>query len=229
MSKQQRKGRNHGHNRQSSGRAPLTSDYESDTFAGQNNHATEGSYAPPPPTRTNTQLNLAVLRRYLPSINSINSIAANAVLYTFNEEGKWDKSGVEGTMFTCTQDPLPTDPLQRARACLFILNRRGLSNLVIDLGEVQDIEVSGELTILTVGEEWQGQGDKTLGVWLHNDESQTRSINQEAMRTIWEYVRANGPVGKGEVEAGAATQAIGGSGLSVHDLFKAQGAAQGVQ
>ncbi|KAF5558289.1 Dcp1-like decapping protein [Fusarium napiforme] len=158
------------HSRQPSNRIPAVSDYESDAAA------IHADYAPPPP-RTNTELNLSVLQRYLPSIHTILSIAANAVIYTFNSASEsWEKSGVEGTMFVCAQSPLPEDPGQRARACVFVLNRRGLDNLIVDLSRVTHAEVSGELVIMKVEGEWQ-EGDKVLGVWIHNDKDETREVN----------------------------------------------------
>ncbi|KAF5018823.1 hypothetical protein F66182_9186 [Fusarium sp. NRRL 66182] len=175
------------HSRQPSNRIPAVSDYESDAAV------MHTDYAPPPP-RTNTELNLSVLQRYLPSIHTILSIAANAVIYTFNSMSEsWEKSGVEGTMFVCAQGPLPDDPGQRPRACVFILNRRGLDNVIVDMSRVSHAEISGELVIMKVEGDWE-EGDKVLGVWIHNDKDETREVNAAIIQEAWKIARSAGPV-----------------------------------
>ncbi|KAI8713514.1 hypothetical protein NCS52_01296100 [Fusarium sp. LHS14.1] len=206
------------HNRQPSNRIPAISDYESDAAAYSAVHA---DYAPPPP-RTNTELNLSVLQRYLPSIHTILSIAANAVVYTFNSaSGGWEKSGVEGTMFVCAQAPLPEDPGQRPRACVFVLSRRGLDNVIVDLSRVSHAEVSGELVIMKVEGDWE-EGDKVLGVWIHNDKDETREMNAAMIQEAWKIARSAGPIETQGPEAGPAMQAMGRR-LSISDLFGSAG------
>ncbi|KAF5663242.1 Dcp1-like decapping protein [Fusarium heterosporum] len=203
-----RKGR---HSRQPSNRIPAVSDYESDAAA------IHTDYAPPPP-RTNTELNLSVLQRYLPSIHTILSIAANAVIYTFNSTSEsWEKSGVEGTMFVCAQSPLPEDPAQVSRACVFVLNRRGLDNVIVDLSRVTHAEVSGELVIMKVEGDWES-GDKVLGVWIHNDKDETREVNAAIIQEAWKIARSGDHVETQGPEAGPAMQAMGRR-LSLSDLF----------
>ncbi len=183
-------------------------------------------YAPPPPTRTNTDLNLSVLQRYLPSIHTILSIAANAVMYTFDPAGeRWDKSGVEGTMFVCAQTPLPNDPQHRQRACVFVLNRRSLDNVIIDLARVSHVEIMGELVILRVESESGGPEEKVLGIWVHNDKEETREINGAMITESWKIARMAGVATVQRPEAGPAMQAIGSGGLSINDLFRSQDAA----
>ncbi|KAL9572566.1 hypothetical protein ACKAV7_003399 [Fusarium commune] len=203
------------HSRQPSNRIPAVSDYESDAAA------IHADYAPPPP-RTNTELNLSVLQRYLPSIHTILSIAANAVIYTFNSASEsWEKSGVEGTMFVCAQSPLPEDPGQRPRACVFVLNRRGLDNVIVDLSRVTHAEVSGELVIMKVEGEWQ-EGDKVLGVWIHNDKDKTREVNAAIIQEAWKIARSAGPVGPQGPEAGPAMQAMEGEASEDSDTEKSE-------
>ncbi|KAI1065978.1 hypothetical protein LB507_001334 [Fusarium sp. FIESC RH6] len=200
------------HSRQPSNRIPAVSDYESDAAAIHTD-----SYAPPPP-RTNTELNLSVLQRYLPTIHTILSIAANAVIYTFDSSTEgWKKSGVEGTMFVCAQSPLPEDPGQRPRACVFVLNRRGLDNVIVDLSRVSHAEVSGELVIMKVEGDWE-EGDNVMGVWIHNDRDETREVNAAIIQEAWKIARSAGPVESQGPEAGPAMQAMGRR-LSLSDLF----------
>ncbi|KAF7563600.1 hypothetical protein G7046_g504 [Stylonectria norvegica] len=202
------------HNRQPSNRIPAISDYESDAAAYSAVHT---GYAPPPP-RSNTELNISVLQRYLPSIHTIRSIAANAVIYTFDPTSEsWDKSGVEGTMFVCEQSPSPEDSNHRNRACVFILNRRGLDNVIVDLARVSHVEISGELVILKVEGDWE-QGDKVLGVWIHNDKDETREVNGKAIQESWGSARSAGAVEERGSEVGPAMQAMG-KRLSLSDLF----------
>ncbi|KAJ3457736.1 hypothetical protein MRS44_014877 [Fusarium solani] len=195
------------HNRQPSNRIPAISDYESDAAAYSAVHA---DYAPPPP-RTNTELNLSVLQRYLPSIHTILSIAANAVIYTFN---------------SASGSPLPEDPGQRPRACVFVLSRRGLDNVIVDLSRVSHAEVSGELVIMKVEGDWE-EGDKVLGVWIHNDKDETREMNAAMIQEAWKIARSAGPIETQGPEAGPAMQAMGRR-LSISDLFGSAGGGPGV-
>ncbi|KZZ99494.1 Dcp1-like decapping [Moelleriella libera RCEF 2490] len=195
---------------------PAVSDYESDAAAA---HA---GYAPPPP-RTNTELNLSVLQRYLPSIQTILSIAANAVIYTFDSDSQsWQKSGIEGTMFVCAQSPLPNS--DQPRTCVFVLNRRALDNLIIDLGRASHVEIAGELVILKVDGDTQ-EVDKVIGLWIHNDNEDTREINGAMILESWKVAKAagtvNAPEEKSDSEAGPAMQAIGRK-LSLSNLFGQQ-------
>lgn len=200
------------HSRQPSNLIPAVSDYDSDAVARL------PSYAPPPP-RTNTELNLSVLQRYLPSIQSILSIAANAVVYAFDSASqRWDKSGIEGTLFVCAQAPLPDDA--RPRACVFVLSRRSLDNLVVDLVRVSHVEIMGELVILRVEADHK-EDCKVLGLWIHNDRDDTRLINGAMIEETWKAVSADGLPKEPGPEAGPALQAIGRR-LSLSDLFGKQ-------
>lgn len=220
------------HTRHPSNRILAVSDYESDhPIPG---HGELDTYAPPPP-RTNTDLNLSVLQRYLPSVHNILSIAANAVIYTFDGANeRWDKTGVEGTMFVCLQMPSLDDPQLRARACVFVLSRRGLENVAVDLAMVSHVEVMGELVILRVegGEDeddWNDEGtspeggkENVLGIWMHNDKADTRVINAAMINEAWKIARRAGRGEEIETEAGPAMQAIGSGRLTVDDLFRSQ-------
>ncbi|KAG6099728.1 hypothetical protein E4U31_004286 [Claviceps sp. LM219 group G6] len=170
------------HTRQLSNQIPTVSDYESDAIA------IHTSYAPPPP-RTNTELNVNVLQRHVPSIHTILSIAANAVVYDFDSSKvRWEKNGIEGTLFVCAQTPLPGR--SRPRACVFVLNRRALDNLVVDLAMVAHVELLNEVIILQVeGSHWTEDG-KVIGIWIHNDRDETRQVNFVTMRESWKLAQA---------------------------------------
>jgi Dcp1-like decapping family len=208
------------------------SDYESDaqTYAHIHNI--------PPPTRTNTELNLSVLRRYNPSILTILSIAANAVIYLFTPSTQqWEKSGVEGTLFICETQP-PSTAVD-AGYCVVVLNRRGLDNLILDLSRAQDVEVTAELLIIRFQEGAEGD-QKVMGIWIHKDKDDTREVNAALIQQCWEKVaaakgeyavageavgsngNAGGTFGGGNISAGAEGPA-GGRRISLMDLFGQQG------
>ncbi|KAF4121934.1 Dcp1-like decapping family [Geosmithia morbida] len=210
------------HTRQPSNRIPAVSDYESDAAAMQSTH----DYAPPPPTRTNTELNLSVLQRYIPSVATILKVAANAVLYTFDATGqRWDKSGVEGTMFVCLQNPLLEDPQRHPRGCVFVLNRRGLGNVMIELNTVDHTETMGELFIMRVDADVPGLPGKVVGLWVHNDKASTRQEINSTITETWKMVRSFGQPQVPSGEYGPAMQAIGGGVISLDDLFRSQASA----
>lgn len=121
-------------------------------------------------------------------------------------------------MFVCAQSPSPEDPNHRPRACVFVLNRRGLENVIVDLARVSHVEVMGELVILRIEAEWQG-GEKVLGIWIHNDKEETREVNEAMIQESWKIARSAGAVEGAEV--GPAMQAMG-KRLSLSDLFAKQ-------
>ena len=214
--------RRNNHARQPSNPIPA-SDYESDAPP-YNPHAPHHHAA----ARTHTERNLGVLRRYVPAITAILSVAANAVVYTFDAASRsWEKSGVEGTLFVCAREPGP-----EPRFCVLVLNRRGLDTLILGLEAVRDVEVTDDLLIfgLGAGEGEGGSEAKALGVWMHADAEDTRKLNMNIIHGLWEQVRdARGPAegdgiqayGGGEESVGPAVQAIGKT-LSVDELFASQ-------
>ncbi|TPX12841.1 uncharacterized protein E0L32_006721 [Thyridium curvatum] len=181
----------HRHNPSGSGpRIAAASDYESDAAQYYLEERGMESF-PQIPERTNTELNLTVLQRYLSDIQSIMSIAANAVVYTFSPETQnWDKSGVEGTLFVCEREAVMSGNKAIPRACVFVLNRKGLDNVIVDLANVSDCEFAAELLILRLREEDGSQGGqgapRVLGIWIHADKDDTQEVNTAI---IQEYFR----------------------------------------
>ncbi|KAK0636096.1 hypothetical protein B0T17DRAFT_481398 [Bombardia bombarda] len=191
-------------------RQPPQSDYESDAARYLESRSTPR--LPHAPGRSNPELNLSVLARYLPGIQSILSIAANAVTYTFLEATQsWEKEAVEGTMFVCERAPLPTQqaPLL-PRVTVFVLNRRGMDNLAVDLVRVSDCEMAQELIIFRLEGDEGGDGDgetdgsdggggragpavgkgkKVIGIWIHADEEDTRQVNMDIILAAWQQAR----------------------------------------
>lgn len=112
-----------------------------------------------PQPRSNTTLNLSVLRRHNPSITQILSIGPYAVIYTFSPSTQaWEKAGIEGTLFVCQLSPHPThafdgdeddeDDAASERYTILVLNRRGLDNFSLELHNEDDVEVTEEYIIL---------------------------------------------------------------------------------
>lgn len=201
------------HRKQPSGNAPRTvpaSDYESDAI-----HYAETQELPPPahlPPRSNTDLNLSVLRRYLPSIRSIISIAANAVVYTFSPSSSegWQKSGVEGTLFVCEQEPVLVNGHPMPRACVFVLNRRGLNNVVVELCQASICQKEEDLIMFRLentvdkpaDEAGLDSANQVIGLWLHADEEDTREVNATIIQDVWRKSRLT----TGQITAGQDAQ-----------------------
>lgn len=185
----------------------------------------EPVYQAPAP-RTNTELNMSVLKRYLPSITSILSIAASATIYTFHKTlQSWEKSGIEGTLFVC-QCVCPRTGGETF--CIVVLNRRALENLIVDVADLLSVDIKGEFLLLQVGF-WDDEGeqsDKTLGVFMHPDKEDTMQTNSLLVRQCWEKTRGRGgsqPVEERGNDLGEhVPEQLHGRGrkLSLKDLFK---------
>ena len=153
-----------------------TSDYDTDTAAITD---VPPSMAPPP-NRTNTELNLLVLRRYVPDIERIISVAPFAVVYLFSPETQqWEKSGVEGTLFVCqlagTQYP---------RYSVVILNRKSLDNFIMELVSGEDIEITEQYVILQViGDDGT---PNIYGLWIFSEDDNTPSVREVVANAIQE-------------------------------------------
>lgn len=87
------------------------------------------------------------------------------------------------------------------------------------------MELMGELVILKVEGDWE-EDEKVLGVWIHNDEENTRATNGAIIEESWKIARAAGTVSNEGPEAGPAMQAIGRP-LTLNELFGRQKEATG--
>ena len=156
---------------------PTQSDYDTDTA--NVTDAAPTSMAPPP-ARTNTELNLLVLRRYVPSIQRIISIAPFAVVYLFSAETQqWEKSGVEGTLFVCQLSGSPYP-----RYSVVILNRKSMDNFITELVSGEDIEITEQYVILQVlGEDGT---PNIYGLWIFSDDESTPNTREVVANAIQE-------------------------------------------
>ncbi|KAH9995934.1 hypothetical protein F4779DRAFT_607172 [Xylariaceae sp. FL0662B] len=175
-----------------------TSDYESDTANYMASHPPSSVAALA--SRTNTELNLSVLKRYLPSITNILSIAANAVVYTFTPPASWHKTKLEGTFFICAQGSSSGSSSQDRAigddGCLFILNRKGPHNLILDLNTVSNFEVSANLLIFKLdhADEVPMENEElitpdVLGLWIYTEDEQDRQTSVALIYEMWSKVR----------------------------------------
>ncbi|KAI9856289.1 MAG: hypothetical protein M1824_005504 [Vezdaea acicularis] len=138
------------------------SDYESDL-------ANLSDLPAPPPTRSNSEINLTVLRRYEPTISQILSIANYAVVYVFSTESQtWEKNDIEGTMFVCQLSPSEVakeEGIERYK--VIILNRRGLDNFTADLTSSNDVEITDQYVILRSS---SNPGNAPIyGLWIFSE------------------------------------------------------------
>ncbi|QSZ35206.1 hypothetical protein DSL72_008073 [Monilinia vaccinii-corymbosi] len=196
---------------------------------------------PAPSTRDREELNLAVLRRYHPSIQTVKSIAGSATMYMFSLESKtWEKLPIEGTLFVCELMPSPTTGAEDY--CIVVLNRKGLNNVIYDLSEMNNLEINGEYLYWTVEKAETVGGTpvaKAFGIFIHEDETGTRVANQTEILNNWKKTRATmtdvqtlenkvenyGEKGPREAEntypgqTQTQTEAQGGRRLSITDLF----------
>ncbi|KAI0117935.1 PH domain-like protein [Nemania sp. FL0031] len=213
-----------------------TSDYESDTPQYMASHPSMQPAAALA-ARTNTELNLSVLQRYLPSITTVLSIAANAVVYTFQHPSEWKRTNLEGTMFICSQRKAPGAAGETG--CLFILNRKGLQNFILDLDTVSDFELAGDLLIFKLDyaahemhlESGEAVRPLVLGLWTYAEDKTDREMNAALITDMWSQAlrtreaRAQAAASGSATfaalpDAGPAAQATGRK-LSVSDLFSA--------
>jgi len=175
-----------------------------------------------PPTRTNTDLNLSVLKRYSPDIITILSIAPSAVIYNFlPTEQTWEKADVEGTLFVCQ---LQASPLaNKDRYSIVVLNKKGLENLIVEMCEVQDVEITTQFLILRWTDE---SGERIVGVYIHEDQEDTRVVNCNLIKECWlsvaEKENVDEPKEYGEEVFDDSDGQFVGKSVSINQLFGRQ-------
>ncbi|QKX61075.1 uncharacterized protein TRUGW13939_08221 [Talaromyces rugulosus] len=148
-------------------------------------------------SRTNEDLNNAVLRRHNPEIASILSLSPYVVVYAFNLESQgWEKTGMEGSMFVCQLVP---EAYGQERYSVFVLNRRGLNNFDLHLTDENNVEITDEFVILKSDAKTAGfnsddnnnnnnaEAGKIYGLWIYsepppNSTAETRKINAQVIK-----------------------------------------------
>lgn len=133
---------------------------------------------PPPPERSNEELNLSVIRRHYPDVTSIRYVAPYAVLYAFSIDSRqWAGMNIEGTLFVCELVP---SPIGTERYSVVILNRRGLENFAMEITGPEQIDIDEEYIIM--------QGDPVYGLWIFSEPppSSTQNTRAETQARIME-------------------------------------------
>jgi hypothetical protein len=201
------------------------------------------------PTRSNEDLNLAVLRRHWPTILSILHIAAYCVVYQFNPVTlSWEKADIDGTLFIVNH---VTDPDGAERFSANILNRRRLENFAYELRDPEDVQLDPKFIILNEGE---GDDQRVHGLWVFSEPppNSTAHAHEVTGHIIKEFAKRaadvrqqlaeaqhnghEGPApavqevgeseeedeGEEEEEAGPAEGAPMGRQVSLHEIFGVQ-------
>ena len=156
----------------------VVSDYdETDTAAFTDNAAANIA---PPPSRTNTELNLLVLRRYCPDVERIVQIAPFAVVYSFSPDTQgWEKIGTEGTLFVCQ-----LAGASFSRYSVIILNRKSLDNFIVELVSAENVEITDSYVIL------QSPNDdgveQIYGLWIFSEDDVQPSTQEVVAMAIEE-------------------------------------------
>ena len=156
----------------------VVSDYdETDTAAFTDNAAANIA---PPPSRTNTELNLLVLRRYCPDVERIVQIAPFAVVYSFSPDTQgWEKIGTEGTLFVCQ-----LAGANYSRYSVIILNRKSLDNFIVELVSAENVEITDSYVIL------QSPNDdgveQIYGLWIFSEDDVQPSTQEVVAMAIEE-------------------------------------------
>ncbi|KAG0652348.1 hypothetical protein D0Z07_1430 [Hyphodiscus hymeniophilus] len=171
------------------------------------------------PTRTNTELNLSALRRYLPSITDIPSLASSTDVYAYSPTAQaWERAETCGTMFVCELN-------HGEGYCIMILNKKGLDNLTIDMLDMQDVEITTEFLIVRYMSKEVGD-ERVLGFFIHDGPVGTRDTNNMLIKRCWEKVMEenggvqNGAVAQQDLEERVAP--VPGQKLSISELFGRQ-------
>ncbi|SMQ53344.1 unnamed protein product [Zymoseptoria tritici ST99CH_3D7] len=154
----------------------IQSDYETDTA----NYTDSQSMAivPPPPVRSNAELNLLVLRRWCPEIEGIIAVAPFAVLYLFSPETQgWEKCETQGSLFVCR---LGGELYPRYR--VVILNRKNPENFQLDIVSTENIEITEEYVIVQiVGDDGTPH---IYGIWIFSDGDSVPDTREVIAKTI---------------------------------------------
>lgn len=172
-----------------------------------------------PPDRTNTELNLAVLRRYCSEITHIVTIAPFSVVYIFSPESQaWEKCGIEGTLFVNKL----TTPDGAPRYNIMILNRKSMDNFMTDLTSADDIDITDEYVILQA----KGGEEQTLqiyGLWIFSEIAEqgmsTRELVGTAVQSCAAQVQAYHEISRSNTRLASTISEFDGAGqkTDIHD------------
>jgi hypothetical protein len=128
------------------------------------NHQHEASAVDP--SRSNEDLNLAVLRRHWPTVLTIVHIASYCVVYLFNVTTQsWEKADIDGTLFIVHHH---SDVEGEEKFSANILNRRRLENFAYELRSPDDVDLDPKFIILKMGGE-DSSDMQIYGLWVFSE------------------------------------------------------------
>lgn len=243
---------NNGGSRESGPRYAQQSDYDSDavntSYAAQPRDAENRMYDPKnyvpevdesatyvhTTTRTNYELNMSVLKRYVSGLRAIPLTCSFVRLYEWSSTtNSWELRDVEGPMFLCECDPivLPTGH-ELPQANLFVLNRRSMENLTINLSKVEMYEATNEKFLSLKMEADEAGPGRALGFHLHSNEEKGTGDSQgqflmedpdwSLIQAHWEKARAAlSAVNNQVVGASQYEQGVPNNGAAVADYAQA--------
>lgn len=219
---------NNGGSRDSGHRYAQQSDYDSDAInhsyavqPSEDNVPEEDesvSYAPT--TRTNYELNMSVLKRYVPGLRAIPLTSSFVRLYEWSSTtNSWELRDTEGPMFLCESEPrFSKSGLELPQSTLFVLNRRSLTNFKIDLSKVEMYEATNEKFLSVKMEAGNNEPGKAYGFHLHSTEEKEGGDSQSQFtmeNPDWSLIEAHWQKARAaRLEAGY-EQIVSSSGASV--------------
>ncbi|KAH6565521.1 hypothetical protein BASA50_003629 [Batrachochytrium salamandrivorans] len=107
-------------------------------------------------------LNLGVLRRHDPLIESILATSSHVTVYNFEPRSQaWTKRGIEGTMFIFQRNSQP-------QFGFMIMNRLSTENLVVSLTSDLQFEMLGDYLIYRL------PNDSIMGLWIFEPSDRQR-------------------------------------------------------
>ncbi|KAJ8329711.1 hypothetical protein QVD99_003995 [Batrachochytrium dendrobatidis] len=111
---------------------------------------------------TKRALNLSVLRRHDPLIESISETSSHVTVYSFESRSQtWTKRGIEGTIFVYQRSIEP-------RNAFVIMNRLSTENLVVPLTNDLQFEMLGDYLIYRL------PNDSIVGLWIFEPSDRQR-------------------------------------------------------
>lgn len=172
----------------------------------------------PPQNRTPTDLNYAVLSRYLPRLNQILTTASYAHIYLWSSTSQsWSKANFEGSIFIVSLTP-PT-PSQPEDYLLFLLNRSGLDNFSYALREPAYIDPDcGDIIMLRANDSDTTDSELVYGLFVSCEENtSTAGDREKLLRAMKDCATAY------QTASAAAAAAPAGRQISLTELFQGEG------
>lgn len=99
---------------------------------------------------------------------------------------------MNGTMFICELN-------HGEGYCVIVLNKKGLDNLVIDVVDMLEVEITTEFLIVRFTDHAVGE-ERALGFYIHDAPVGTRERHSKLIKEFWEKVMQQNGGAQSEVE-----------------------------